>query len=71
MVPHIEKVKKEKSLTDSKKSLTLWDAFKAQSTQKVKDALSTNKIESVMVPRNMTAATRFNLKRIIQKVRKA
>ena len=54
LVPHIEKVKKEKSLPDSQKSLLLWDAFKAQSTQKVKDALSANKIESVMVPKNMT-----------------
>ena len=71
LVPHIEKVKKEKSLPDSQKSLLLWDAFKAQSTQKVKDALSANKIESVMVPKNMThftAATRFNHKCIIQKV---
>ena len=54
LVPHIEKVKKEKSLPDSQKSLLLWDAFKAQSTQKVKDALSANKIEFVMVPKNMT-----------------
>ena len=54
MVPHIEKVKKEKSLPDSQRSLILWDAFKAQSTQKVKDVFSANKIESVMVPKNMT-----------------
>ena len=32
----------------------LWDAFKAQSTQKVKDALATHNIELVMVPKNMT-----------------
>ena len=54
LVPQIEKVKKEKSLPDSQKSLLLWDAFKAQSTQKVKDALSAHQIESVMVPKNMT-----------------
>ena len=54
MVPHIEKVKTEKSLPDSQKSFMLWNAFKAQSTQKVKDTLSANNIESVMVPKNMT-----------------
>ena len=54
LVPHIEKVKKKKSLPDSQRSLILWDAFKAQSTQKVKDVFSANKIESVMVPKNMT-----------------
>ena len=32
----------------------LWDAFKAQSTQKVKDALANHNIELVMVPKNMT-----------------
>ena len=54
LVPHIEKVKNEKSLPASQQSLLLWDAFKAQLTQKVKDALSANQIESVMVPKNMT-----------------
>ena len=54
MVPHIENVETEKSLPDSQKSFILWNAFKAQSTQKVKDTLSANKIESVMVPKNMT-----------------
>jgi len=54
LVPYVEKVKKEKSLPTSQKSLLLWDAFKAQSTQKVKDALAANQIESVMVPKNMT-----------------
>ena len=53
MVPYIAKIKEEKSLPESQ-SLLLWDAFKAQSTQKVKDALATHNIELVMVPKNMT-----------------
>ena len=54
LVPYIEKVKEEKFLPPSQKSLLLWDAFKAQSTPKVMDILSSYGIESVMVPRNMT-----------------
>ena len=54
LVPYIAKIKEEKSLPESQKSLLLWDAFKAQSTQKVKDALATHNIELVMVPKNMT-----------------
>ena len=54
LVPYIEEVKEEKFLPPSQKSLLLWDAFKAQSTPKVMDILSSYGIESVMVPRNMT-----------------
>ena len=54
MVPYIAKIKEEKSLPESQKSLLLWDPSKAQSTQKVKDALATHNIELVMVPKNMT-----------------
>ena len=54
LVPYIEKVKEEKFLLPSQKSLLLWDAFKTQSTPKVMDILSSYGIESVMVPRNMT-----------------
>ena len=46
--------KEGKFLPPSQKSLLLWDAFKAQSTPKVIDILSSYGIESVMVPRNMT-----------------
>ena len=41
LVPYIKKVKEEKALPQSKKSLLVWDAFKAQSTPKVMDTLST------------------------------
>ena len=54
LVPYIAKIKEEKSLPESQKSLLLWDAFRAQSTQKMKDALATHNIELVMVPKNMT-----------------
>ena len=54
LVPYIAKIKEEKSLPESQKSLLLLDAFKAQSTQKLKDALATHNIELVMVPKNMT-----------------
>ena len=54
LVLKIEKVKEEQFLPPSQKSLLLWDAFKAQSTPKVMDILSSYGIESVMVPRNMT-----------------
>ena len=54
LVPYIAKINEEKFLPESQKSLLLWDAFKAQLTQKVKDALATHNIELVMVPKNMT-----------------
>ena len=54
LVPYIEKVKEEKALPESQKSLLVWDAFKAQSTPKVMDTLSSFGIETVMVPKNMT-----------------
>ena len=54
LVPYIEKVKEEKALPQSQKSLLVWDAFKTQSTPKVVDTLSSYGIESAMVPKNMT-----------------
>ena len=54
LVPYINKIKKERSLPATQKSLLLWDAFKAQSTDKVMGVISDHGIESVMVPKNMT-----------------
>ena len=54
LVPYITKVKEAKSLPPTQKSLLLWDAFKAQSTEVVKASLEANKIEVVTVPKNMT-----------------
>ena len=54
MVPYIKKVKEEKALLQSQKSLLVWDAFKAQSTPMVMDTLTSYGIESVMVPKNMS-----------------
>ena len=54
MVPYIKKAKEEKALPQSQESFLVWDAFKAQSTPKVMDTLSSYSIESVMVPKNMT-----------------
>ena len=53
LVPYIKKVKEEKALLQSQKSLLVWDAFKTQSTPKVMDTLSSYGIESVMIPKNM------------------
>ena len=38
----------------SQKSLLLWDAFKAQSTNSVIEKLDESNIECVMIPKNMT-----------------
>ena len=54
LVPYIAKVKEKKSLPPTQRSLLLWDAFKAQSTEVVKDSLKTNRIKLVRVPKNMT-----------------
>lgn len=54
LIPYIEKVKEEKALPQSQKSLLVWDAFKAQSTPKVMETLCSYGIESAMVPKNMT-----------------
>ena len=54
LVHYIKKVKEEKDIPQSQKSLLVWDAFKAQSTPKVMDALSSYDIEYFMVPKNMT-----------------
>ena len=54
LVLYIKKVKEKKAFSQSQKSLSVWNAFKAQSTPKVMDTLSSYVIESVMVPKNMT-----------------
>ena len=54
LVPYTKKVKEEKALTQSEKSLLVRDIFKAQSTPKVMDTLSSYGIEVVIVPKNMT-----------------
>ena len=54
LVPYIQKVKEEKALPQSQKNILVWNAFKAQSTPKVMDTLSSYSLESVMVPKNMT-----------------
>ena len=54
LVLYIKKVKEEKALLQSQKSLLVLDAFKVQSTPKVMDTLSNYCIESAMVPKNMT-----------------
>ena len=54
LVPYIKKVKEEKALPQSQKSLLVWDAFKTYSTPKVMDTLSSYSIESVMVQKDMT-----------------
>ena len=54
LVSYITKVKEVKSLLLTQRSLLLWDAFKAQSTEVVKDSLRTNQIELVIVLKNMT-----------------
>ena len=54
LVYYIKKLKEEKDIPQSQKSLLAWDVFKVQSTPKVMVALSSYGIEYVMVPKNMT-----------------
>ena len=52
--PYATKVKEELGLPETKKALLVWDAFKAQSTDKVLSQLERLKINVVAVPKNMT-----------------
>ena len=54
LCPYIKDVKEMLGLDVSQKSLLLWDAFKAQSTNSVIEKLDELNIECVMVPKNMT-----------------
>ena len=54
LCPYIKDVKERLGLDVSQKSLLLWDAFKAQSTNSVIEKLDELNIECVMVPKNMT-----------------
>ena len=51
IAPYCTKVKKELGLPENQRTLLLWDAFKAQSTEKVIRELA---IKQVVVPKNMT-----------------
>ena len=52
--PYLCKVNEELGLPIEQKSLRLWDAFRAQSANKVLQELERLNIVHVMVPRNMT-----------------
>ena len=52
--PYITKAKKELGLPDTQKALLVWDAFTAQSTDKVTRVLTRLNIKVVPVPKNMT-----------------
>ena len=54
--PHITKVKENLALPETQQTLliNIWDAFKAQSTEKVMCELEKLNIKAVMVPKNMT-----------------
>ena len=54
LYPYIEDVKERLGLDVSQKSLLLWDAFNAQSTNSLIEKLDELNIECVMVPKNMT-----------------
>ena len=54
LCPYIKDIKERLGLDVSQKSLLLWDAFKAQSTNSVIEKLDELNIECVMVPKNMT-----------------
>ena len=52
--PQITKVKENLALPETQQTLLIWDAFKAQSTEKVMCELEKLNIKAVMVPKNMT-----------------
>ena len=52
--PYFCQVREELGLQNDQKALILWDAFKAQSTDKVTKELERLNIIQVMVPKNMT-----------------
>ena len=52
--PHIEQVKVEQNLPVDQHSLVIWDAFKAQSTDTVKDKLDELDLKATEVPKNFT-----------------
>ena len=52
--PYFCQVREELGLQNDQKALILWDAFKAQSTDKVTKVLEFLNIIQVMVPKNMT-----------------
>lgn len=51
---YVNKVKQELGLPETQKALLVWDAFKAQSTDKVLSELEKLNINVVAVPKNMT-----------------
>ena len=53
LVPYINKFKKEKDLPNTKKVSLYAGDFKAQSLANVSNVLSKQRIESIMVPKNM------------------
>ncbi|PFX26609.1 hypothetical protein AWC38_SpisGene8728 [Stylophora pistillata] len=52
--PYVAKVKEELGLPETQKALLVWDAFKAQSTEKVSSELERLNINVVALPKNMT-----------------
>ena len=52
--PYVTKVKEELGLPETQKALLVWDAFKAQSTDKVLSELKRLNIHVVAVPKNIT-----------------
>ena len=52
--PYITKVKEELGLPETQKALLVWDAFRAQSTDKVIHELEKLNVKVVTVPKNMT-----------------
>ena len=52
--PYVTKVKEELGLPETQKALLVWDAFKAQSTDKVLSELKRLNINVFALPKNMT-----------------
>ena len=52
--PYLVRKRAELKLTETQKALIVWDVFKGQMTETVKQKLSSHNIELVPVPANMT-----------------
>ena len=52
--PYVKKKRSELNLSDTQKALVIWDVFRGQMTEKVKEKLQSLNFELVPVPANMT-----------------
>ena len=55
VIPYTEKINKEMKLPDSQKTIIVWDTFKGQNNDEVRDLLEKHGMAEVVIPANTTA----------------